>query len=292
MQISRYNRLSEWLIFSYLVFLSIFILVFRDFITAWGALLGAQAIAGGILLALIKIQATHPEQPILRVIRNWVPLPYILFGYKMVLFLINEDRNPGFMMIRDRWLIAGDRYLFGCDPTVWLQRIISPWLTELMQIVYATNYFLPLILVLTLYLKKERIPFQQSVFVLTLGYFLSYLGYFIIPAIGPRVTILHRVPLQGVFIRESLARLNYCLDVCPRDCFPSGHTEIPLITLWLAYRFKRGLFRVYIPIVIALICSTIYLRYHYVVDVIAGMALAGIVILLSRKAERKGKGKE
>ncbi|MFH1037794.1 MAG: phosphatase PAP2 family protein [PVC group bacterium] len=287
MQISRYNRISEWLIVAYLAFLSIFILTFRGFITAWLPLLAAQAAAGTVLIVLVKVQSTRPDQPVLRVIRNWLPLPYILFGYKMVHFLINSDRNPGFMTIRDGWLIAADRYLFGGDPTVWLQRITDPWLTELMQIVYAANYFLPLILVLALYLKRERIPFQQSVFVITLGYFLSFLGYFIIPAIGPRFTILHRVPLQGVFIRETLERLNYCLDSCPRDCFPSGHTEIPLLTLWLASRFQRGLFRVYLPIVAVLVCSTVYLRYHYVVDVLAGMALAGIVIVLAKKAERR-----
>ena len=79
------------------------------------------------------------------------------------------------------------------------------------------------------------------------------------------------------------------MESCPRDCFPSGHTEIPLITLWLAYRFKRRLFWVYLPIVMGLVCSTVYLRYHYVIDVIAGMALAGIVILLARRVERRGK---
>ena len=148
---------------------------------------------------------------------------------------------------------------------------------------------LPLTLVLTLYLKKEKTPFQKSVFILTLGYILSYLGYFTIPAIGPRFTIHHIVPLQGIFIREKLHEIIYAMESCPRDCFPSGHTEIPLIVLWLAYRFKRGLFRVYLPIVIGMIFSTVYLRYHYVIDVIAGMALAGIVILLARRVENREK---
>lgn len=286
---SRYNRISERLIIAYLVFLAAFIIIFRGFITSWPALLAAQVIAGAVLIGLVKIQAVYPGQPLLRIIRNWLPLPFILFGYKMILLLINSDRNPFFMMIKDRWLITADRYLFGGDPTIFLQRITFPWLTELMQLFYATNYFIPLILVLILYAKKERIPFQKSVFVITLGYILSYLGYFIIPAIGPRFTIHHIVPLQGLFLREKIARLIYCLEACPRDCFPSGHTEIPLITLWLAYRFKRGLFWIYLPIVTGLVCSTVYLRYHYVIDVIAGMALAGIVILLARRVDRREK---
>jgi len=287
MRPSTYNRTSEKLIFSYLAFLAFFILVFRTQITGWFALFAAQVIAAVILAGIIKLQSGRPDNSLLQTARNWIPLPYILFGYKMIHYLINDGRNPGFMVIKDRWLIAADRFFFGTDPTVWLQRITVPWLTELMQVIYATNYFLPLILVLVLYLKKERIPFQKSVTVLTLGYILSYLGYFIIPAIGPGHTIAHTLELKGVLIRESLARWNYCLDACPRDCFPSGHTEIPLITLWLAYRFKRVLFTIYLPIVILLISSTVYLRYHYVIDVIAGMALAGIVILLARGMEKR-----
>jgi len=284
---SRYNRIAERLIIAYLAFLAVFILVFNGFIISWFYLLLAQIIAGVVLVVLIKFQSTHPDQPVLQLIRNWIPLPYILFGYKMIHYLINSDRNPGFMMIKDRWLIIADRYIFGCDPTVWLQRITIPWLTELMQLVYATNYFLPLVLVFILYLKREKIPFQKSIFVITLGYILSYLGYFMIPAIGPRFTIHHAVPLQGLFLREKIHQIIYCMDSCPRDCFPSGHTEIPLITLWLAYRFKRVLFWIYLPIVTGLVCSTVYLRYHYVVDVIAGMALAGIVILLARRVENR-----
>lgn len=284
---SRYNRLSEQLIFAYLVFLAIFIFVFRGEIVSWGWLFLAQAAAGAVLLFLVAVQEKRPESPLRSAVRDWLPLPYILFGYKMIHFLINSDRNPGFMVIRDRWLIAADRWLFGVDPTVWLERVTAPWLTELMQLFYATNYFLPLALVLTLYLRQERFPFQKSVFVITLGYILSYLGYFIIPAIGPRFTIHHAVPLEGVLIREKLAELIYCLDACPRDCFPSGHTEIPLITLWLAFRFRRKLFWIYLPIVTGLVCSTVYLRYHYVIDVIAGAALAGVVILLARGVEKR-----
>jgi membrane-associated phospholipid phosphatase len=286
---SRFNRISERLIIAYLAFLAVFILIFHGFITYWGYLLLAQVIAGAILIGLVKLQTAYPDQPLLRIIRNWMPLPYIIFGYKMILYLIDSDRNPGFMMIKDGWLITADRYLFGCDPTVWLQRITTPWLTEAMQMLYTTNYILPIIMFLIFYLKKERIPFQKAAFAITLGYILSYLGYFTIPAIGPRFTIHHAIPLQGVFIREQLHHLVYSMESCPRDCFPSGHTEIPLITLWLVYRFKRWLFWIYLPIVTGLVCSTVYLRYHYVVDVMAGMALAGIVILLARRVERRGK---
>jgi membrane-associated phospholipid phosphatase len=41
------------------------------------------------------------------------------------------------------------------------------------------------------------------------------------------------------------------------------------------------LFLILVPAVSALIVSTVYLRYHYVIDVIAGMLLALLTIFIS-----------
>ncbi len=288
MKPSRYNLLAERLLFSFFVFLGVFIVLFRMFIVSWESLLALVAGAGAVLLLTAGVQRKRPESGFWITVRNWIPIPGIFFGYRMVLFLINNDRNhPAFMPCRDEWLIAADRWIFGADPTVWLERLTVPWLTELMQIFYAANYFLPLTLGIVLYLKGERLPYQKTLFAITLGYILSYLGYFVIPAIGPRFTLPHSVPLEGILIRERLAGLIYALDPAPRDCFPSGHTQISLVTLWLAYRFRRGIFYLYLPIVAGLVVSTVYLRYHYVIDVIAGAALAGVVIVLARGAEKR-----
>jgi membrane-associated phospholipid phosphatase len=73
--------------------------------------------------------------------------------------------------------------------------------------------------------------------------------------------------------------LNY-LEGIKRDAFPSGHTAIPLTVLYLAYKFRRRVFWFLLPVVSALIFSTVYCRYHYVVDVIAGFGLTLITIYL------------
>jgi membrane-associated phospholipid phosphatase len=59
-----------------------------------------------------------------------------------------------------------------------------------------------------------------------------------------------------------------------RDCMPSGHVAIALTVLFLSYHYARLLFYLFCPIVGALILSTVYLRYHYVIDLFAGAALA------------------
>jgi membrane-associated phospholipid phosphatase len=61
---------------------------------------------------------------------------------------------------------------------------------------------------------------------------------------------------------------------------PAG---IALIVLYLAWRFEKKLFVFFLPLTLALIISTVYCRYHYVVDVIGGMILTLITIVLGEK---------
>ena len=58
------------------------------------------------------------------------------------------------------------------------------------------------------------------------------------------------------------------------DAFPSGHTAIAIIVLAMAARYQRRLFYPLLVITVSLMISTVYLRYHYVIDVIAGVLLA------------------
>jgi membrane-associated phospholipid phosphatase len=61
---------------------------------------------------------------------------------------------------------------------------------------------------------------------------------------------------------------------------PSGHTMITLVNLYLVLK-NKSYFRIPIFIIaMSLIFATIYLRYHYVVDVLAGVAFAIISVKL------------
>jgi len=80
------------------------------------------------------------------------------------------------------------------------------------------------------------------------------------------------------WIQQSLNSLEHNKT----DAFPSGHTAVALVTLFFAWKYQqRALFRVLVPAVSALIVSTVYLRYHYVIDVIAGVLLALLTIFIS-----------
>jgi membrane-associated phospholipid phosphatase len=138
---------------------------------------------------------------------------------------------------------------------------------------------------MVLYLKGRVKEFNRSVFILTFGYYISFIGYILFPAIGPRkmMTHLQSVPLEGSFITDFVRDILDTLEHNKRDCMPSGHTQMSLMVLCLAYRYEKLLFRILLPIVCGLIISTIYLRYHHVIDLFVGAAFAiGCMIMGSR----------
>ena len=182
----------------------------------------------------------------------------------------------------DPILIRLDYLIFNNHPTIILERVMSPLLTDILQIAYSTYYFIPISLGVVLLLNNQREEFNRTLFLILFCFYLSYLGYILMPALGPRFTISHlqTTELRGLFIAEPLQKLLNKLEGIKRDAFPSGHTAVAVTVLYLAYRFKKRFFWILLPIVSALIFSTVYCRYHYVVDIIAGFGLTLLTIFL------------
>lgn len=180
----------------------------------------------------------------------------------------------------DPFLIKLDYLLFSGHPTIMLEKVNFPVLTDALQLAYISYYFLPIALGIALKKKRLSEAFDFSIFLIMLCFYLSYIGYMLTPAIGPRFTLAHLQgsEMRGLLVAAPIQHLLNGIEGIKRDAFPSGHTGIALTVLYLAWRFERRLFRWFLPFVIALIISTVYLRYHYVVDVIAGVALALITI--------------
>lgn len=185
----------------------------------------------------------------------------------------------------DPLLIKLDFMLFGNHPTVMLEAVMDPVLTDILQLAYSSYYFLPVTLGIALLKNNQREEFSRSLFLILFCFYLSYIGYIIWPALGPRFTLDHlqMQKLQGFLIAEPIQQLLNRLEGIKRDAFPSGHTGIALTVLYLAYKFKKRLFLIFLPMVSALIFSAVYCRYHYVVDIIAGFGLTGVTIFFGER---------
>ncbi len=229
----------------------------------------------GIILGISTFHKFF-HQTWVQLFRDWY-VPVFLF----VIFLENRrliplvnphDLDPAFIGI-DRFICLGH------DPTVLLERITFPFLSEILQISYASFYLLPFMLCVIVYLKRPRIEFHATASMVLAGFYLSYLGYYFTPVIGPRFTLDHlqTIPLQGVFLFDTLREALAQAEGRMRDCCPSGHALISLLTVLLAGRYARSYFPVFCVWALLVLFSTVYLRYHYVLDIIIGAGL-GLVI--------------
>lgn len=185
----------------------------------------------------------------------------------------------------DDLLVSMDYSLFGGHhPTVLLEPFIQPWLTTIMQFAYISYYPMAIVLAAALIVKKKETAFDEAVFGIILCFYLSYLGYLLVPAVGPRFTLAHlqtRDLAASPLVVAIQDTLN-ALENTKTDAFPSGHTAVALMTLYYAWKFReRVLVALLIPSVAGLIVSTVYLRYHYVIDVIAGVALTALTVYIA-----------
>jgi len=226
-----------------------------------------------VFLLVVGHLAQREERlgPALTFVVNFYPMAVIPLIYESLGLLIPALRGGP----RDAWLVAADRAIFHADPTVWLERIVWPPLTDLLLLAYATYYFFPIFVGVALWKKDPRIA-KRFIFCLSFAFYLSYAGYFVVPAEGPRVSLAREqsVTLEVTPISHAISQKLNELEHTKDDAFPSGHTMITVFCLLVAHREARRLFRAWLPIALLLVVSTIYCRFHYVVDVIAGLALA------------------
>lgn len=218
------------------------------------------------------------------IIHYWYIAPVILLTFRQLHFMIKPIRPTDF----DNLFIQIDRWMFfGNDPTHILFNIANPLLTEILQIVYGLFYLLPIILCLTLLKDRRYVAVDYALFSVIYGFYLSYLGYFLLPGIGPRFT-LHEFAtinetLPGLWLTDFLREVvntgegipegtQNPADVVQRDVFPSGHTMITLIVMYLSVKLKSRSRYFFIPVGSLLIFATVYLWYHYVIDLIGGAA--------------------
>jgi membrane-associated phospholipid phosphatase len=73
------------------------------------------------------------------------------------------------------------------------------------------------------------------------------------------------------------------LAAAQRDVFPSGHTMLTIISVVLAYRYRLRVRGFLLVLGILLVIGTVYLRYHYVVDLLAGVILAVLCLLTATR---------
>ena len=274
---------TDVLLIAWAGFLSAVNIVFSGRIPYWRVFLVLNTASVIFIVAVAALRGRTTSR-VIRVVHDWYIAPAVFLTFKQLYYLIKPMHLGADY---DDWLILADRWLFGVDPTVWLYRFAHPVLTEVLMIAYTLFYLLFLLIGYEFYRRGERAAFHLFMFTCVYGFLLSYLGYFTLPAIGPRFTLhdfaaLDR-ELPGLWLTPHLRWFvnagesiptgvpnDVAISLTQRDVFPSGHTMMTLVLIYYAWRYRERV-RWFVTITGALlILATVYQRYHYVVDLLAG----------------------
>jgi hypothetical protein len=187
--------------------------------------------------------------------------------------------------LADADLSRWDTWLCGVDPSLWMQRFLTPGRVEFFSFVYAA--FIPYIYLSLALGCLGRPPVERDQFLTAwvFTYAISYLGYLFVPAHGP--VWFHEQDYTtalegGFFYRTVLQGMETTGGL--QGVFPSLHVgcSVYLCLFDLQTNRLRGL--TYLPLVILIYAATLVLRYHYVVDLIAGTVIPLACVPLGKRA--------
>ncbi|MDP4235671.1 MAG: phosphatase PAP2 family protein [Bacteroidota bacterium] len=297
--IIRVTSPTEMITFIFIVLMLALTAIFQDHLDTIGIVINSSILLSAIVI--VNFIRTKSDSKFVRGLHTFYIIPVVLLVFKTVEKLSFSIHGRDY----DNILMAIDRGFFGANPTVWLYEHIPvmPLFVEIMQICYFSYYFLPIILAVELFIRRRHDhtedrytdELEQLRFIMIYGLLTSYLGYFSMPGIGPRFTIHDfwgiTKELPGIYFTEPIRWFINLAEnirvgmtnaqaahVVTRDVFPSGHTELALLSMILAFRFNARARWVILFLGTGLIFSTVYLRYHYVIDVLGGTLLALITL--------------
>ncbi len=198
----------------------------------------------------------------------------------------------------DAVVIGWEQALFGCQPSIlWMEKLPYLAVSELLYASYFSYYLMIGGVGLALYL-RDRQQFFHYVSVMSFVFYICYAIYIVVPVIGPPVffqkafgfslpTELQQLAAQasfpeiikrGVFFR--LMGWIYKVFEAPGAAIPSSHVAIALCTVSFSFRYLRRIRYLHLVVAILLCLATVYCRYHYLTDVLAGMATAAVLVPL------------
>ena len=224
------------------------------------------------------------KNPIVQFIRDLYPLAAMLFFYKEIGLLVHQY----FDWTLDESLISVDDELGRIGRRVWnFQQFYPPMrlLNEFFSIGYSFYFILMPLSALMIYFKAPPAKFRAFMFSLSFTYYFCYLLFIFLPAESPRFYMPGlREGLKGYWISDWL-QAAVEKNAFPGGSFPSSHIAASIICI-MAYPYLGRFKNVVLFLTLALFAGTIYGRYHYFADVVAGSIVGTGIYFLGPWLER------
>lgn len=278
----------------YLVVVGLLILLFHGVaVPGWPWLVGGHLLGMLLVHWLIQTYARHPENRSLDFLRHFYPV-FLYIGFYRETGELNQMFASGFL---DAPVIRLEERVFGTQPSLtFMENLPYLAVSELLYASYFSYYLMIAGVGLALYL-RDRGQFFHYLSVNSFVFYVCYLVYIFVPVMGPRVfwQAIGGYELPADVRLEALAEFPVTVQAGPffrimawiyrnleasGAAFPSSHVAVALTTLYFSWRYLPRIRWVHFVMVVLLCLSTVYCRYHYVVDVVAGLFTAVLLLPL------------
>ena len=267
----------EWIALGYLSASSTLVAIFAENLAHPWKLIGVQSLVAALILILCGVESSRVternlcptfSQRFWHFARHWYPHLFFLFCFEELGRLVHLV-TPAW---QDAKLIAADYWLTGVHPTVWLEQLATPARNDFMQFAYLTYFTYLLVVGGVLYYRKDWRGYWSVMTYSAVGYAIGYAIAIFFPIESPWFSMAGawHGQLQGGPFTAAINFIEHFGRV-RGAAFPSEHVAGSVAALWGAWRHRRWLFWVMVPLVICMCVSTVWGRYHYVVDVFGGM---------------------
>jgi membrane-associated phospholipid phosphatase len=262
----------EWVTFAYLAWLGAILIRFHRTIPHAAAHLVVHILIAAGIVGLAWSNARSPNW-IVRLLRCWYPLPLYIFFFEELGGLVHAV-FPGWF---DGWFIAFDHSFAGVHPSIWLSRFASPALNDAMQFSYMTYFLFLVILPAILYAQRDQVAFWTVMTSTAVAHYSVYVIAVLLPVESPYYSLaaLQTKALSGGYCTALIAFIERFGRV-HGAAFPSTHVAGSMVAIAASWHYRRWLFWVCLPFFVSMCVSTVYGRYHYMADVLGGVAVGAI----------------
>ena len=178
-------------------------------------------------------------------------------------------------------------------PSIWLEQFTTPFRNDFMQFTYFTYFTYLVILGGILYYRKDWRGYWSVMTYSVVAYSIGYMIAMSFPIESPWFSMVgswHNSELVGGPFTALINFIEHYGRV-RGAAFPSEHVAGSFAALWGAWRHRRWLFWMMLPLVLCMCVSTIYGRYHYVADIFGGITTGTIGYFIGGWIMRKSEGR-
>ena len=265
-------RLTTLLTIAYLATTALLIGSLGRALPDWPARVAAHLVVCGGLLVLLR---AGPLPRILALARDWHPLALFPLLYREVEVLAGVMGNWRLT----ETVAAAEAALFGGQPSLYLsERLPFVPLSEFLHFCYFAYVVVIPALAAWWYFGHRRAAFHELVLLLAAVMYGSYLFFILFPVDSPYYRFDRLGPPLAGHPFFDLVHAMSARGGARGGAFPSAHVSGAVVVILVAWRHQRRAAILLAPIVLGVIVATVYGRFHYALDAIAGIGLALAVV--------------